>query len=67
MLTMLILAATLVGFAGNAKNLEVVPPNLNLDLQPNSLGNCGPFNASLQVIASQVGYSYQLLNAGTPT
>lgn len=44
-----------------------VPPNLNLDLQPNSFSNCGGFTASVVVIGSQVGYSYQLLNAGVPT
>jgi gliding motility-associated-like protein len=67
LLMMLLIATTFVSAVGHAKSMDVIPPNLNLDLQPNSLGNCGPFNASLQVIASQVGYSYQLLNAGTPT
>ena len=46
---------------------DIVPPNLNLDIQPNSLANCGSFAASVQVISSQLGYSYQLLNAGSPT
>jgi gliding motility-associated-like protein len=49
------------------EKVNVVPPNLNLDIQPNSLANCGSFSPSVQVIGSQLGYSYQLLNAGSPT
>ena len=42
-------------------------PNLSLDIQPNSLSNCGSFTAALTIINSEPNVSYQILNAGVPS
>jgi len=53
--------------ANSSGRLVALPPNFNLDIQPNSLSNCGAFTATLTIVSSQVGVSYQIFNGAVPT
>jgi gliding motility-associated-like protein len=53
--------------ANSSGSLVALPPNFNLDILPNSLSNCGAFTATLTVVNSEVGVSYQIFNGAVPT
>ena len=49
-------------------NLEIeLPPNISLDVQPNSFINCGAFTANVTVVSAEATVTYQLLFNGNPT
>ncbi|MEZ4798267.1 MAG: hypothetical protein R2809_00525 [Flavobacteriales bacterium] len=55
------------GFFDNHFSHMLLAPNTSLDIQPNSLENCGSFNAGLTIINSQAGVSYQIFSGGSPS
>jgi gliding motility-associated-like protein len=67
-LTALVIILGSTQMAGARTTNELLPvPNYGLDIQPNSFSNCGSFSATLLIINSELGVSYQIFNGAVPS